>query len=65
MLLSRPLKNGKSTLINAISAGYVSEATGLPSAIRRVQVELPVKNLRESGSVLVDTPGLYSKIKCR
>lgn len=35
----------------------------LPSAIRRVQVELPAENLRESGTVLVDTPGLYSKMK--
>ena len=129
VLLFGPLKSGKSTLINAISAGYVSEvtslpaypcmvylkygetpsysvfrysgkreelespdalkhlleqshrtlseriramddfgetfdpATHLPSAIRRVQVELPAKNLRESGTVLVDTPGLYSKMK--
>ncbi|MDO8863130.1 dynamin family protein [Haliea sp. E1-2-M8] len=129
VLLFGPLKSGKSTLINAISAGYVSEvtslpaypcmvylkygetpsysvfrysgkreeldspdqlkdlleqshrtlseriramddfgetfdpATHLPSAIRRVQVELPAKNLKESGTVLVDTPGLYSKMK--
>ncbi len=129
VLLFGPLKSGKSTLINAISAGYVSEvtslpaypcmvylkygatpsysvfrysgkreelgspdelkdlleqshrtlseriramddfgetfdpATHLPSAIRRVQVELPAENLRESGTVLVDTPGLYSKMK--
>ena len=129
VLLFGPLKSGKSTLINAISAGYVSEVTSLPaypcmvylkygetpsysvfrysgkreeldspealkhlleqshrtlseriramddfgetfdptthlpSAIRRVQVELPAKNLRESGTVLVDTPGLYSKMK--
>lgn len=38
-------------------------AVHLPSAIRRVFVELPVENLRESGTVLVDTPGLYSKMK--
>lgn len=129
VLLFGPLKSGKSTLINAISSGYVSEvtslpaypcmvylkygetpsysvfrysgkreeldsaealkhlleqshrtlseriraldeygetfdpATHLPSAIRRVQVELPAKNLQESGTVLVDTPGLYSKMK--
>lgn len=129
VLLFGPLKSGKSTLINAISSGYVSEvtslpaypcmvylkygetpsysvfrysgkreelesaealkhlleqshrtlserirameefgetfdpATHLPSAIRRVQVELPAENLRESGTVLVDTPGLYSKMK--
>lgn len=129
VLLFGPLKSGKSTLINAISSGYVSEVTSLPaypcmvylkygpapkysvirysgkqefldspealkdlleqshrtlsdrirslddfgetfdpaahlpSAIRRVHVELPVENLRESGTVLVDTPGLYSKMK--
>ena len=129
VLLFGPLKSGKSTLLNAISAGYVSEVTSLPaypcmvnlkygekpsysvirysgkkepvdspealkalleqshrtlsdrvraiedfgeefdplvhlpSAIRRVQVELPVENLKESGTVLVDTPGLYSKMK--
>lgn len=129
VLLFGPLKSGKSTLINAISSGYVSEvtslpaypcmvylkygetpsysvfrysgkreeldsadalkhlleqshrtlseriramddfgetfdpATHLPSAIRRVQVELPAENLKESGTVLVDTPGLYSKMK--
>ncbi|MEM8548439.1 MAG: dynamin family protein, partial [Pseudomonadota bacterium] len=129
VLLFGPLKSGKSTLINAISGGYVSEVTSLPaypcmvylkygpapaysvirysgkreeldssdalmellktghrtlsdriraieefgeefdpavhlpSAIRRVFVELPVENLRESGTVLVDTPGLYSKMK--
>lgn len=38
-------------------------ATHLPSAIRRVSVELPVAGLQESGTVLVDTPGLYSKMK--
>jgi signal recognition particle receptor subunit beta len=129
VLLFGPLKSGKSTLMNAISASYVSEVTSLPaypcmvnlkygpepsysvirysgkketlaspeelktlleqshrtlservraiedfgetfdpavhlpSAIRRVQVELPAENLRESGTVLVDTPGLYSKMK--
>lgn len=38
-------------------------ATHLPSAIRRATVELPVEGLKESGTVLVDTPGLYSKMK--
>jgi len=38
-------------------------ASHLPSAIRRVSVELPVEGLKESGTVLVDTPGLYSKMK--
>jgi len=34
-----------------------------PAAIRRVDVELPAENLKESGTVLVDTPGLYSRMK--
>ncbi|MBT8148017.1 MAG: GTPase domain-containing protein, partial [Gammaproteobacteria bacterium] len=34
-----------------------------PAAIRRVDVELPAENLAESGTVLVDTPGLYSRMK--
>jgi hypothetical protein len=32
-------------------------------AIRRVDVNLPVQSLAESGTVLVDTPGLYSRMK--
>ena len=129
VLLFGPLKSGKSTLLNAISAAYVSEVTTmpaypcmvyvkygetpkyyvtrysgkrdevetpaelkevleqghrtlaervrsmedfgeefdpashLPSAIRRVHVELPAEDLNESRTVLVDTPGLYSKMK--
>ncbi len=34
-----------------------------PEAIRRVDVEVPAKNLKDSLTVLVDTPGLYSKMK--
>lgn len=34
-----------------------------PEAIRRVDVELPAKNLKDSWTVLVDTPGLYSRMK--
>ena len=34
-----------------------------PDAIRRVDVEVPAKNLKDSLTVLVDTPGLYSKMK--
>jgi GTPase SAR1 family protein len=34
-----------------------------PAAIRRVDVELPAENLGKSGTVLVDTPGLYSRMK--
>lgn len=34
-----------------------------PEAIRRIDVELPAPDLAESGTVLVDTPGLYSRMK--
>ncbi|MEZ5490976.1 MAG: dynamin family protein [Gammaproteobacteria bacterium] len=34
-----------------------------PKAIRRLEVQLPAPNLAESGTVLVDTPGLYSRMK--
>ncbi len=129
LLIFGPLKSGKSTLMNAISATYVSEVTSLPAypclvyvrhgdkesikltryngretvtessqvmevlirdshssladrirkaeqdsrdfdphqdypeAIRRVDFEFKADNLAESGTVLVDTPGLYSRMK--
>ena len=129
VLIFGPLKSGKSTLMNAMSAAYVSEVTSLPAypcmvyvsdddtrqftvtrysgeaevfqdpaalrmqvarahtdlaerireveasgaefdpvlhfdeAIRRVDVKVPAGELAESGSVLVDTPGLYSRMK--
>ncbi|HUS90603.1 MAG TPA: dynamin family protein [Phycisphaerae bacterium] len=34
-----------------------------PDAIRKVDVRLPTGDLAESGAVLVDTPGLYSRMK--
>src|SRR5690606_4486904 len=34
-----------------------------PEAIRRMDVEIPAPDLAESGTVLVDTPGLYSRMK--
>lgn len=34
-----------------------------PKAIRRMDIEVPAPHLAESGSVLVDTPGLYSHMK--
>ena len=34
-----------------------------PSAIRRIDVKVPAPELESSGAVLVDTPGLYSKMK--
>ena len=36
--------------------------THFSEAIRRVDVNLPVPTLAESGTVLVDTPGLYSRM---
>ena len=129
VIIFGPLKSGKSTLMNAISASYVSEVTSLPAypcivhvkhgdqnhyqvtryngdkqvfdtnealqqsisddfeklaerireieeagedfdpgvhcpeAIRRVDVEVPAANLEDSLAVLVDTPGLYTRMK--
>jgi energy-coupling factor transporter ATP-binding protein EcfA2 len=129
VLIFGPLKSGKSTLMNAIGAAYVSEVTALPAypcmvyvshsptrefvvtrydgerqtfgapasmrmqvnrdhaeladriravekqglvfepaehfpeAIRRIDVKVPAQALADSGAVLVDTPGLYSKMK--
>lgn len=34
-----------------------------PDAIRRMDVQTPAKALAESGSVLVDTPGLYTRMR--
>lgn len=34
-----------------------------PTAIRRIDVKVPAPELESSGAVLVDTPGLYSKMK--
>lgn len=129
VLIFGPLKSGKSTLMNAVSAAYVSEVTTLPAypcmvyvshsdelkfivtryngetqkfsdptalrmeinrahgeladrirdvenkgevfepalhfprAIRRVDVKVPAGELNHSGAVLVDTPGLYTRMK--
>jgi hypothetical protein len=34
-----------------------------PQAVRRVDVRLPAADLEQSGAVLVDTPGLYSRMR--
>lgn len=34
-----------------------------PEAVRRVDVRLPATDLQHSGAVLVDTPGLYSRMR--
>ena len=38
-------------------------ATHMPNAIRKIEVKLPLEQLEQSGAVLVDTPGLYSRMK--
>ena len=129
VLIFGPLKSGKSTLMNAVAAAYVSEVTCLPAypcmvfvkhaenrefvvmryngkqdtftdpaamrmqvgrahtelagqirrveergeefdptvhfteAVRRIDVNLPAGALEKSSAVLVDTPGLYSRMK--
>ena len=129
VLIFGPLKSGKSTLMNAIAASYVSEvttmpaypcmvfvqhakqrsykltrydgkvdelhdaaalrmalnrahaelvdrirqieetgadfdpATHFPQAIRRLDICVPAEALKDSGTVIVDTPGLYSRMK--
>ncbi len=129
VLIFGPLKSGKSTLMNAIAASYVSEVSSLPAypclvfvragkqreyvltnydgttrsytdanklhdyishahtelaaairraeddgltfdpqehfqgAIRRVDVHVPDSELGKSGAVLVDTPGLYTRMR--
>ena len=129
VLIFGPLKSGKSTLMNAVAAAYVSEVSCLPAypcmvfvshapergfvltryngktesfsdpttmrmhvgrahndlaarireiekrgegfepsthfaeAIRRIDVKLPARALATSSAVLVDTPGLYSRMK--
>ncbi len=35
----------------------------LPQAIQRIDIKMPVASLERSGAVLVDTPGLYSRMK--
>ena len=34
-----------------------------PEAIKRIDVKAPAPDMEESGAVLVDTPGLYSRMK--
>jgi GTPase SAR1 family protein len=38
-------------------------ALHFPQAIRRIDVHVPAEALEDSGAVLVDTPGLYSRMK--
>ena len=43
--------------------GQFEPADHMPDAIRRIDVKLPVEELSRGGAVLVDTPGLYSRMK--
>nr|MBO2514943.1 hypothetical protein [Gammaproteobacteria bacterium] len=129
VLIFGPIKSGKSTFMNALSAAYVSEVTCLPAypcmvyvshsdepvfkvtrydgrestftnrealreavaeghyqlmrrlreaelagetfdpavhmpdAIRKIDIKLDIPDLAQSGAVLVDTPGLYTRMK--
>ena len=129
VLIFGPIKSGKSTFMNALSAAYVSEVTCLPAypcmvyvshadspgfevthydgrtasfthrdglreiltnghyqltrrireveaasevfepavhmpdAIRRIDIKIKIPDLANSGAVLVDTPGLYTRMK--
>lgn len=53
-----------STLRLTESTGQVFEpARHLPEAIRRVNVAIPAQPLADSGTVLIDTPGLHTHMK--
>ena len=43
--------------------GDFDPGVDFPDAIRRVDIRLPIQNLQESSTVMVDTPGLYSRMK--
>jgi len=68
MALTEAVRTDHAQLADAIVA---AEQTGEdfdphrhhPKAIRRMDIEVPAVHLAESGSVLVDTPGLYSHMR--
>lgn len=43
--------------------GQFDPMVDMPEAIRRIDVRVPAGDLAPSGAVLVDTPGLYSRMK--
>ncbi len=45
------------------SAEEFDPAVHFPQAIRKIDVRIPAGDLEKSGAVLVDTPGLYSRMK--
>jgi len=52
------------TLRDAEEVGRdIQPEADLPRAIRRIDVRMPAGPLAESGAMLVDTPGLYSRMK--
>lgn len=71
--------NNQSVLHEVVEGGHAAltkrlrevEETGeefepsihMPSALRRIDVNLPAEELATSGAVLVDTPGLYSRMR--
>lgn len=66
--LQMTVRNGHEALARKIreaekQGSLFDPARDLPDAIRRVDIGLPAPNLSDSGATLVDTPGLYSKMK--
>jgi GTPase SAR1 family protein len=43
--------------------GEFDPGVDFPEAIRRIDIQLPISDLVESSTVMVDTPGLYSRMK--
>ena len=43
--------------------GNFDPGVDFPEAIRRIDIRLPISDLVESSTVMVDTPGLYSRMK--
>lgn len=63
-LLDEAHRDLAQTLRDAEEMGRdIQPETDLPQAIRRIDVRMPAGPLAESGAMLVDTPGLYSRMK--
>ncbi len=54
--------NSRIQEVEATGEGF-DPAVHMPEAIRRIDVKVPAGDLKQSGAVLVDTPGLYSRMK--
>ena len=66
-LLSEVVSDAHRTLVEQIRAAEsrgdaFDPRSSFPEAIRRIDIQLPVPRLAESATVLVDTPGLYSRM---